>query len=212
MLNLHQSSRMACSEQGCMWPMDQITSPFYLSSRTWHSHMDVTLTWMSIWPLCEEKAFSFHPFHCPCQTMLCHNQPPLWQAMDCHTCDIYLSSCSVPLPQHTSLELSDISPIINILVVGPASILLDVILSASSGCITEFCIGMMALARVLHCKWIYLNSQVPELLAVSAMETLQRHWGIFVASCSETAPPNNFHPFPTPFWAPLARRDQERLW
>lgn len=118
MLNPHQSSRMACSEEGCMWPMDQITSAFYLSSRTWHSYMDVTLTWMSIWPPCEEKAFSFHPFHYPCQAMLCHNQPPPWQAMGCHTCDIHLRSCSVPLPLHIRLELSDVSPI-NILVVGP---------------------------------------------------------------------------------------------
>lgn len=117
-LNLHQSSRMACLEKGCMWPTDQITSSF------WPLFQNLSLLHRCKFDHCVKKRPfpSIPPFHCPCQAMLCLGQPSLSQAVGSwvviHVFDIHLSSCSMPFFQHIRLELSHIWPT-NFLVLGP---------------------------------------------------------------------------------------------
>lgn len=142
---------------------------------------------------------------CSVTTNLLSDKP--WAAgLLLHVFDIHLSS-SMPLLQHKKLELSHIW-LLNALVLGPAMNFVSV----SSSCITMFCTGSVAITCVFYCKWIYLTFQVQELLVFSAVKTLQSQWGFSVPSCGETAPPINFYPFPTPYWTPLATRDQEMLW
>lgn len=157
----------------------------------------VTLIQMPIWPLFEEKAFSFHPtFPLPLPSHA-HNLSlpvlpvttsfpsgnPVGLLYTWHSSQFLFSATA---PAHKTWvewslthKCSGCRP-------------RHVILSLSSGCITMFCTGIMALECVLHCKGIYLTFQVQELLSFSTKKTPQSQCGIFVASCSETAPPINF--------------------